>query len=126
MLKDHKAHATIPVADLARARAFYTGVLGFDEVDSENAGAVMLRSGGGTRFALFQTPNTARGGHTQLGFDVADIEAAVADLKARGVKFEEYDLPGFKTVDGIADTPPNRAAWFLDPDGNTIGLLQLG
>jgi catechol 2,3-dioxygenase-like lactoylglutathione lyase family enzyme len=57
---------------------------------------------------------------------LADIEAAVADLKARGVKFEEYDLPGFKTVDGIADTPPNRAAWFLDPDGNTIGLLQLG
>jgi len=126
MLKDHKTHATLPVADLARARAFYTGVLGFDEVENENAGAVMLRSAGGTRFVLFETPNTARGGHTQLGFDVADIEAEVADLTARGVKFEEYDLPGFKTVNGIADTPPNRAAWFLDPDGNTIGLVQLG
>ena len=125
MLKDNKAHATIPVADLAKAKAFYLDVLGFEELDAQNEGAVLIRAGNGTRFALFVTPNTQRAGHTQLGFDVDDIEAEVADLKSRGVVFEEYDLPGFKTVGGIADTPPTRAAWFLDPDGNTVGLVQL-
>ncbi len=125
MLKDHKAHATVPVADLAKAKAFYMGVLGFEEVDAQNEGAVLIKAGSGTRFALFVTPNSQRAGHTQLGFEVDDIEAEVADLKSRGVVFEEYDLPGFKTVGGIADTGPTRAAWFLDPDGNTVGLVQL-
>jgi catechol 2,3-dioxygenase-like lactoylglutathione lyase family enzyme len=126
MLKNTHAHATIPVADLDRAKAYYVGVLGFDDVDAENESATMLVAGDGSRFALFVTPNTVRGGHTQLGFAVDDIEAEVADLKARGVVFEEYDLPGFKTVNSIADSPPTRAAWFLDPDHNMIGLVQLG
>ena len=126
MLKNVKAHATIPVADLARAKAYYTEVLGFDDIETETEAAVMLGAGGGSRFVLFVTPNPVRGGHTQLGFEVDDIDAEVAELKTRGVVFEEYDLPGFKTVNGIADTPPTRAAWFLDPDKNTIGLVQLG
>lgn len=125
MLKDQRAHATLPVADLTKAKAFYLGVLGFEEIDAENEGAVLIRAGNGTRFALFVTPNAQRAGHTQLGFEVDDIEAEVASLKSRGVVFEEYDLPGFKTVGSIADTPPTRAAWFLDPDGNTVGLVRL-
>jgi catechol 2,3-dioxygenase-like lactoylglutathione lyase family enzyme len=126
MLKHHKAHAALPVADLAKARAFYLETLGFDDIETENEGAVMINAADGTRFILFATPNPQRGGHTQLGFSVDDIEADVADLKSRGVVFEEYDMPGFKTVGSIADTPPIRAAWFIDPDGNTIGLVQLG
>jgi catechol 2,3-dioxygenase-like lactoylglutathione lyase family enzyme len=126
MLKNVKAHATVPVADLARAKAFYIGVLGFDDLETDTDSGAMVNAGGGTRFALFVTPNTQRGGHTQLGFAVDDIEAEVADLKARGVVFEEYDMPGFTTVNSIVDSPPNRAAWFLDPDGNIVGLLQLG
>jgi catechol 2,3-dioxygenase-like lactoylglutathione lyase family enzyme len=125
MLKKHMAHATLPVADLTKAKAFYIGVLGFEEADAENDGAVLIRAGNGTRFALYVTPNAERAGHTQLGFDVDDIEVEVADLKSRGVVFEEYDLPGFKTVGSIADTPPTRAAWFLDPDHNTVGLVEL-
>jgi catechol 2,3-dioxygenase-like lactoylglutathione lyase family enzyme len=126
MLKDQKAHAALPVADLAKAKAFYFETLGFDDIETENEGAVMINAAGGTRFILFATPNIERGGHTELGFTVNDIEAEVADLKSRGVVFAEYDMPGFKTVGGIADTPPNRAAWFIDPDGNTVGLIQLG
>jgi catechol 2,3-dioxygenase-like lactoylglutathione lyase family enzyme len=125
MLKDLKVHATLPVADLAKAKAFYLDTLGFDDIETENEGAVMINAAGGTRFILFATPNPQRGGHTQLGFTVDDIEAEVAGLKSRGVVFEEYDMPGFKTVEGIATTPPTRAAWFIDPDGNTIGLVQL-
>ena len=126
MLRDHRSHATIPVADLARAREYYASTLGLDKVETETAGAAIISTGAGTRLALFVTPNTQRGGHTQIGFVVDDIEAEVADLKSRGVVFQEYDMPGFKTVNSIADTPPTRAAWFLDPDGNTIGLVQLG
>jgi catechol 2,3-dioxygenase-like lactoylglutathione lyase family enzyme len=125
MLKDLKTHAALPVTDLARAKAFYVDTLGFDDIETENEGAVMINAADGTRFVLFVTPNPQRGGHTQLGFTVDDIEAEVGGLKSRGVVFEEYDLPGFKTVGGIATTPPTRAAWFIDPDGNTIGLVQL-
>ena len=126
MLKNQKAHATVPVTDLAKAKAYYVGVLGFDDVEAENQDAVMIKAADGTRFALYATPNTQRGGHTQLGFAVDDIEAEVADLKARGVVFQEYDMPGLKTVNGITGTAEARAAWFIDPDGNTIGLVQLG
>lgn len=126
MLKDKKTHAALPVADLAKAKAYYVETLGFDDIETEYEGAVMINAADGTRFVLFVTPNTQRGGHTQLGFTVDDIEAEVAELKSRGVVFEEYDMPGFKTVAGIATTPPTRAAWFIDPDGNTIGLVQLG
>ena len=126
MLKNVKSHTTLPVADLTRAKAFYIGVLGFEDIESETDAAVMINAGGDTRFVLFVTPNTERGGHTQLGFAVDDIEAEVAELKARGVVFEEYDVPGFKTVNSIVDSPPTRAAWFLDPDRNIVGLVQLG
>jgi len=59
-----------------------------------------------------------------MGWTVDDIAAEVAELKNRGVVFEEYDLPGLKTVHSVADTPPVRAAWFKDTEGNLLGLVQ--
>lgn len=125
MLKDHKAHTTVPVTNLANARDYYARTLGLTEVVTESDGAVMLLAGSGTRITLYQTPNTERGGHTQLGFAVDDIDAEVADLKSRGVVFEEYDFPGLKTENGVAEYEGNRAAWFKDPDNNIIGLVRL-
>ena len=61
-----------------------------------------------------------------MGFTVDDIQDEVADLRRRGVTFEEYDVPGLKTEGGIAQTGPNRAAWFKDPEGNLIGLIEFG
>jgi len=83
-------------------------------------------------FALFESAGGASGNHTQMAWEVADIESAVASLRARGVVFEEYDLPGLKTVNGIADIEGNypskgvgeRAAWFKDSEGNLLGLGQ--
>ena len=60
-----------------------------------------------------------------MGFRVDDIESEVAALQSRGVQFIEYDFPGLKTVDGIADTGPVRAAWFNDTEGNLLGIVQL-
>jgi hypothetical protein len=82
---------------------------------------------------LFASSGRPSGNHTQLGWEVEDIEATVADLRARGVVFEEYDLPGLKTVDGIAQVEGNypsrggrgeRAAWFRDSEGNLLGIGQ--
>jgi len=81
---------------------------------------------GESRFFIYTTPNPNRGGHTQMGISVKDVGAAVRELRGRGVTFEEYDMPGLKTVDGIATTPAGRAAWFKDTESNTIGLIQLG
>jgi len=82
---------------------------------------------------LFQSAGAASGTHTQMGWEVADIEATVSELRMRGVVFEEYDLPGLKTVNGIANIEGNypskgvgeRAAWFKDSEGNLIGIGQL-
>lgn len=124
MLKDIHSHTTLPAADLDRAKAFYQDKLEL-EPSGEGPGGVFFSTAGGTRFALFPTPNPDRGGHTQMGFTVDDLDAEVAHLKARGVVFEEYDFPGLKTENGIAQTGPNRGAWFKDTEGNTIGLIEL-
>ncbi|HEX8697006.1 MAG TPA: VOC family protein [Longimicrobium sp.] len=120
----------LPAQDLERARAFYAEKLGLEPVE-ERPGGLLYRCGNGY-FALFASAGAASGTHTQMGWEVADIKAAVAALRARGVVFEEYDLPGLKTVGGIADIAGNypskgvgeRAAWFRDSEGNLLGIGQ--
>jgi hypothetical protein len=94
--------------------------------------ACFLRTSPG-EFALFESAGAASGDHTQMGWEVDDIEAVVSDLKARGVVFEEVDLPGLRTVDGIADVEGNypskggrgeRGVWFRDSGGNMLGIGQ--
>ena len=113
--------ATLPSPDIQVSRRFYEDVLGFAPRDETPAG-IFYDAGGSSFFALTRSSGKASGGHTQLGFKVSDIVAEVADLRARGVTFEEYETP--QTIDGIATTPIGRAAWFRDPDGNRIGMIQ--
>jgi len=117
------AHTTLPAADLERAKQWYQEHLGLIPVE-DAPGGVFFEAGGGSRFALYPTPNPTRGGHTQMGFRVTDIDAEVAELRLHGVVFEEYDTPGLKTVDGIAEFPAGRGAWFKDSEDNTIGIVQ--
>jgi catechol 2,3-dioxygenase-like lactoylglutathione lyase family enzyme len=124
MIKKLRSHTTLPVADLDRAKKFYAEKLGLTP-STESPGGVFYELAGGTRFVLFPTPNPTRGGHTQIGLVTDDIEAEVAELRSRGVVFDEYDLPGFKTENGIANTGAVRAAWFKDSEGNTFGVVQL-
>ena len=94
-------------------------------------GGLLYRGSEGT-FALFQSNGAPSRTHTQMAFDVEDIDATVAELRSRGVVFEEFDLPGFRTVDGIADIDGNypskgtgeRGAWFYDSEGNLLGIGQ--
>jgi catechol 2,3-dioxygenase-like lactoylglutathione lyase family enzyme len=130
MLEDREVATRLPVRDLNRARRFYSEKLGLEPVE-ERPGGLRYRSGPGF-FVLFESVGEASGSHTQMGWEVVDIDATVAALKARGVVFEEYDLPGLKTVNGIAEIPGNypskgvgeRGAWFKDTEGNLLGLGQ--
>ena len=131
MLEDGKVAARIPVRDLQRARTFYAEKLGL-EPSEERPGGLLYRCGSG-EFALFESAGAASGDHTQMGWEVEDVEATVEQLRARGVVFEEYDFPGLRTVGGIAEVAGNypskggvgeRAAWFRDIDGNLFGIGQ--
>ena len=120
----------LPAQDLGRARAFYSEKLGLEPVE-EREGGLLYRCGG-TEFALYESAGAASGDHTQMGFEVEDIEAVVAELRGRGVVFEEYDFPGLTTVNGIAEIEGNypskgrgeRGAWFRDSERNMLGLGQ--
>ncbi|TMD46592.1 MAG: VOC family protein [Chloroflexi bacterium] len=117
------AKTTLPVEDLARARAFYAEKLGL-RPSREVEGALFYEGEGSTGFLLF--PSGARpSGHTQMAWFVKDIVASVSKLKSRGVVFEEYDFPGLKTNHGIADLGYEKAAWFRDSEGNLLALGQL-
>ena len=121
MLSDHQVYAAIPTADLDAARGFYEEILGFVPREANPAG-IYYDAGGGTYFVLTRSSGKASGSHTQMAFRVSEIESEVRDLQRRGVTFEEYETP--KTVDGIATIPIGRTAWFRDPEGNLIGMIQ--
>jgi len=121
-LFDAPVHSTIAVSDIDRAREFYEQTLGFTPT-SVNPAGVFYPAGKGTRFLLYPSGEAGSNRATYVGFEVKDIEAEVKDLKGRGISFEQYE--GYTNDDGIADTPGTRAAWFKDPDGNIIGVVQL-
>ena len=114
--------ATIPAKDLDGTRRFYEDVLGA-QVMTEDPGGIIYRSGDST-FSLYPTEYAGTARHTLGAFVVRDVEATVADLRAKGVTFEDYDLPGLKTVNGIAELGGIRGAWFKDPEGNILSVVQ--
>ena len=129
MLSSGRTATRLPAQDLERARRFYSEKLGLEPVE-ERPGGLLYRCGDG-EFALFASAGASSGDHTQMGWEVDDIEATVQELRSRGVEFEEYDFPGIRTVDGIADIEGNypskggkgeRAVWFRDSEGNLLGI----
>jgi catechol 2,3-dioxygenase-like lactoylglutathione lyase family enzyme len=124
MLSDASIYPTIPATDLERARRCYAETLGLTPSE-ENPGGLFYDGAGGTRFLLYPSGGSASGAHTQIGFDVADLDAEMADLRARGATFEEYDVPGLKTVDGVADMDGVRGAWLKDSEGNLLGIAEI-
>ena len=121
MLAKRRAYATIPVADMKRAKRWYEEKLGLKPATESEVGA-QYNLGGGTGFMLYPTQFAGKAPNTLLGFESTDVEGDVAALKKKGVKFEEYDMPGLKTVNSIAVMGKTRGAWFKDSEGNILAI----
>jgi catechol 2,3-dioxygenase-like lactoylglutathione lyase family enzyme len=114
----------LPVRDLGRARRFYEDCLGLEPVGAKPDGKFVYRCGG-TELALFPKPEGTKAEHTALSFRVDDIRTAIAELQDRGVTFADYDLPGLKTVEHVCVLGSEKAAWFVDPEGNILCLHEV-
>ena len=124
MLGNHPIHPVLLATDLAAARDFYHDRLGL-EILSESEAAITFRCGGGTQLSVTKSTTGTADTQTQASWHVSDVRAEVAELRSRGVKVEDYDLPGLKTHDGIADIGFAWAAWIIDPGKNALGILQV-
>jgi catechol 2,3-dioxygenase-like lactoylglutathione lyase family enzyme len=123
-LDSASTHTMIAVRDLDRAKAFYSGALGLT-VGDDRSSAVRYDTRDGTWFLVYRSDLAGTAKSTCMRFEVDDITVAVKELRDRGIVFEEYDLPGLKTIDGIAEHESGaRGAWFKDPDGNILEVAQ--
>jgi predicted enzyme related to lactoylglutathione lyase len=122
MLKAAPIRAYIPVSDLSRARNFYEKTLGLAPKE-EYAGGVIYECGGAEVF-MYPTKNAGTSKASQAFWQVRDVEAEVAELKARGVVFQEYDMPGIKMKNSIATGGGAKTAWFKDTEGNILAVSQ--
>lgn len=113
----------LPVKDLARARRFYEEGLGLQAGAAKPDGKFVYRCGG-TEIALFPKPEGTQARHTALSFRVDDIAATIRQLKTRGVVFDDYDLPDFRTVEHVCVLGSEKAAWFQDTEGNILCLHE--
>lgn len=123
MLSNACVTTMLPVKDMARARDFYERCLGLMPGNFKPDGKFEYVVGG-CILALFPKPEGTKAEHTAISFRVPDIVASIAGLKQAGVAFEDYDLPGFKTVDHVCVLGSEKAAWFKDTEGNVLCLHE--
>lgn len=123
MLKEWPTRCTLPVQDLLRARTFYEQILGLVAIEEFPDGSVNYNAGG-TRITLFRSRTSPVGDHSQLGFDVQDIRAVINSLESKGVRFEDYDMPGFTTDGHLVNIAPYNCAWFKDSEGNSLAIWE--
>ena len=123
MLANTTVTTMLPVIDMARAREFYEQRLGLVPGGFKPDGKFVYRVAGST-LALFPKPEGTKAEHTAISLQVDDIDATIAALKRAGVDFEDYDFPGFKTVNHVCVLGAEKAAWFKDPEGNYLCLHQ--
>lgn len=122
MLGRYPPHATLPAADIDRARAWYAEKLDLNPT-SEDAGGMWYESGG-VLFAVFPTPHAGSATNTAMEWRVDDVAAVVEWLQGRGIEFETFEMEGFEWDGPIAKMGPARAAWFKDSEGNTLAVTE--
>jgi catechol 2,3-dioxygenase-like lactoylglutathione lyase family enzyme len=124
MLGDHPIDIVLLATDLDASRDFYRDKIRLPLVN-ESPNAVTFKCGGGNQLAITKSTVGTADEQTQAAWRVNDLEQEIAALRSRGVEIQEYDLPGLKTVDGIADIGFARMSWFIDPGKNCLGIMQL-
>jgi catechol-2,3-dioxygenase len=123
-LRSFPISARAAAIDIGRARRWYEEKLG-TVPDHEDPGGAWYRFGGETWLYVYETPSAGTAQNTIAGWTVSDIESVMADLRERGVIFEDYDFGEVATVDGLADFGAAKAAWFKDSEGNTFELSEV-
>ncbi len=123
MLQSSRMYAYVPAKDVARARRFYEEKVGLKPSQEINGG-IVYEFADRTACFLYPTPNAGTSKASQAFWEVDDIEREVAELRARGVTFEEYDMPGAKSANGIVTAGGAKAAWFKDSEGNIMAVIQ--
>jgi catechol 2,3-dioxygenase-like lactoylglutathione lyase family enzyme len=124
MLGDHPVFPILLATDLDASRTFYRDTLGLEVLREDEGDRIVFRSGAGTQLVVtFSTIGTADT-QTQMAWRVPDIRSALVDLRARGVRIEEYEAPDPVTTNGIADMGHSWAAWFVDPSRNVLAVVQ--
>jgi catechol 2,3-dioxygenase-like lactoylglutathione lyase family enzyme len=124
MLGDHPVFPILLSMDLDATRAFYHDVLGLEILREDAGDRIVFRCGSGTQLAVTLSSVGTSDSQTQMAWRVPDIKTAVVDLRAQGVRVEEYTAPDPVTTDGIADMGHSWAAWFVDPSGNVLAVVQ--
>jgi catechol 2,3-dioxygenase-like lactoylglutathione lyase family enzyme len=124
MLSEHPVFPILLSKDLDASRTFYHYTLGLEVLREDPGDRIVFRSGGGTQLAVTLSTTGTADTQTQMAWRVPDIHEAVADLRARGVRIEEYSAPDPVTVDGIADMGHSWSAWFIDPSQNVLAVVQ--
>ncbi|WP_310451764.1 VOC family protein [Sulfuritalea sp.] len=121
-----KSHITtmLPVRQMDRARSFYQDKLGLIPEGMHDDGSWVMRCADGGTVSLIPKPEGTKAEHTALSFEVDNIDAEIKDLEVRGVKFEDYDMPGLKTLNHVFATKDEKCAWFTDPEGNILCIHQ--
>jgi len=123
MLNHREPYSVLPARDLARARAFYRDVLGMEPEEEREFGLV-YRAPSGAVILLYETDNAGTAQNTAMGWFTDDLDADMTSLRARGVTFADYDLPGLSTENGVVTSSEDRAAWFTDSEGNILCVSQ--
>jgi len=123
MLKTFDSIATIAVKDIAAAKHFYEEILGFDAADPGQEG-VLAYTSGNSKMLVYKSEYAGTNQATATTWAVDDVDAEAAALKAKGVKFEHYDFPGGKREGDVHVFGPVRNAWFRDPDGNILSIVN--
>jgi predicted enzyme related to lactoylglutathione lyase len=124
MLSTSRVTTILPVVDAERARKFYGQVLDLKDLGPSGDGKYLFETRSGL-IALLQKPEPTKAEHTALSFEVPDARAAVEELTSRGVVFDDYDLPGLRTVDKVCILGSEKAAWFRDTEGNILCVHEL-
>jgi catechol 2,3-dioxygenase-like lactoylglutathione lyase family enzyme len=124
MLSDHPVFPILLSLDLDASRTFYRDTLGLELIREDVDDRLVFRCGGGTQLVVTRSTVGTADTQTQLAWRVSDIHAALADLRARGVRIEDYAAPDPVTTDGIADMGHSWAAWFIDPSRNVLAVVQ--
>jgi predicted enzyme related to lactoylglutathione lyase len=122
MLSDLEIYAVIPASDLGRAREFYEDKLGLKPDEERDEGVLYKVSN--SKFLLYETSFAGTAQNTAATWVTSDLDADMAELRGRGVVFEDYDFPGLKTENGVATSEGGRAAWFKDSEGNILALSE--